>query len=55
MGEELKTGAQNIDDSRVPVEMWDSTVWEYEGERESGALKVIWDSILKWRRQKFTI
>ena len=29
--EEIKTDAQKVDDSRVPVEIWDRRAWDYEG------------------------
>ena len=51
---DLKTYDQKGDDSRVPVEMWDRRAWEYEGERESGALNVLCESMLIWWRRKLT-
>ena len=55
MEEELKTDFQKGYDLRVLVEMWDRRVWAYEGERKRGALNVLWESILRWRKWKLTI
>ena len=52
--EELNTDAQKGDDSRVPVGIWDRREWDYEGERESGDLKVLWESMPIWWRRKLT-
>ena len=54
MEEELKTDAQKRYDSRVPVEIWDRRAWAYEGDRESGVLNVLRESILRWWRRKLT-
>ena len=48
--EELKIDAQKRDDSRFPIEMWDRRAWDYKGDKESGALNVLWDSMLRWWR-----
>ena len=43
---ELNKYSQKRDDLRIPVEMWDRSSWSYEGERESGALNLLWNSML---------
>ena len=50
--EELKTDSQEVDELRVPVEMWDMRAWAYEEERESGDLNILWESMLRWWRRK---
>ena len=51
---ELNKYSQKRDDLRIPVEMWDRSAWSYEGERESGALNVLQEIMLRWWRQKLT-
>ena len=38
----------------VPVEIWYMRACTYEGERESGAINILWESILRRRRRKLT-
>ena len=54
MEEELNTDAQKGYYLKVLVEMWDRRAWEYEVERDSGALNVLWESILRWWRTNLT-
>ena len=50
----LNIDAQKGDYSRVPVDMWYERACAYEGDRESGGLKVLRDSMLRWWSQKLT-
>ena len=35
--------------------MWDRRAWAYEGERDSGVLNVLQESMLRWWRRKLMI
>ena len=54
MEEEINTDSQKGDNLKVLVEMWDRRAWEYEIERDSGALNVLWESMLIWWRPNLT-
>ena len=52
--DKLKIDSKKGYGSRALVEMWDNRAWYYEGEKESGALNVLWESMLRWWRRKLT-
>ena len=49
---ERNKDAQKGDYLSVQVEIWDGIEWAYGGDRESEALNILWESMLRfWRRK----
>ena len=50
--DEMNTDNQKGDYSRISIYMWYKRAWTYQGMAVSGAMNIIWEGTLMWRRRK---